>query len=366
MDTFQLEFLIKSFNVVFGLADAAMIYLILRALKLDSRPALVAAALFLLNPAIWFSMSVWGQNHIVTLFPVLLAIWAAEKRRPVFAWLVLAAGALTRPQMLVPAFLLALVFFRKFSLRENVSAISWSVIAAFLVLAPFSLAISPSLPVDILANQLLVQEAGGNEPVLTIVYLDAYNIWLLVARATGVATGLGRFHVPSAASLIGAISYRQVSQLLVLIVVLGAGLTLLLRRRTAVEPGSYLLPLAVGTIGFLMLKTGLTAPHFIIGLPFLILCRRSIGSAACYAIVGIWTATTLASMYGSLGFAIWDVAHLAPALHDTNNAVTRFFMNLHSADWFITLGSAANTLALVWLIVGAVSKPRLRRDAQAQ
>lgn len=365
MDTFQLEFLIKGFNVVFGLADAALIYLILRELKLNQASALAAGALFLLNPAIWFSMSVWGQNHVVTLFPLLVSIWAAERRHPVPAWLALAAAALTRPQMLVPAFLLGLVFLRKFSLRENVYAIAWSVIVAFLVLGPFSLAIAPSVWVDILVNQLFVQEAGGNEAAMTIVSLDAYNIWALVTRIAGMATGLGRFQFPSTASLIGALSYQRVSQILVLIVVLGTGLGLLLRRRTALEPGDYLPLLALGTIGFLVLKTGLAATHFIIGLPFLILCRKSLGATASYALVAIWTLTTFASLYGGFGFGIWDLASLAPALHDTNNAMTRFFMNLHSADWFITLGASANIAALVGLAFAAISASR-RREVQAR
>ena len=364
MDTFQLEFLIKSFNVFFGLADAVLIYLILRELKLPQRSALVAGGLFLLNPAIWFSMSVWGQTHVVTLFPLLVSIWMAEKKRPLLAWLALVAGALTRPQMLIPAFLLAIVFLRKFSPKENLYAICWSIILGFLVLAPFSLAISPSVWVDVLANQLRVQEAGGNEPAMTIVSLDAYNIWLLVNHLAGLATGLGRFYFPSSAALIGGLSYLRVSQILVLIVVLGAGLLLLLRRRTGVQPDDDLLLLALGTTGFLMLKTGLAASHFIIGLPFLILCRKPLGDAAYYAIVGIWTFTTFASMYGSFGFSIWDVAYLAPALHDTNNAITRFFMNLHSADWFITLGTSANVLALVWLTLVVVSKSWRRREAQ--
>ncbi len=365
LDTFSLEFLIKSFNVVFGLADAALIYLILRELKLPQRSALAAGVLFLFNPAIWFSMSVWGQNHVVTLFPLLLSIWMAERRHTVPAWLALVAGALTRPQMLVPAFLLGMVYLRKFSVRENVYAISWSIIIAFLFLAPFSLAISPSAWVDILLNQLRVQEAGGNEPAMTIVSLDAYNIWLLVTRLASAATGLARFHVPSSSALIGALTYQQVSQILVLIVILGMGLGLLVRRRAAAEPGEYLLPLALGTMGFLVLKTGLAASHFIIGLPFLILCRKPVGNVAFYSMVGIWTATTFASMYGSLGFAIWDVAYLAPALHDTNNAVTRFFMNLHSADWFITLGATANIAAVVGLAFATISASR-RREAQAR
>ncbi|MGH2405163.1 MAG: hypothetical protein ACRDGN_11960 [bacterium] len=362
MDTFQLELLIKGFNVLIGLGDAILIYLILRALKLDQRSAVLAGGLFLLNPAIWFSTSVWGQNHVVTLFPLLLAIWMAETRRPLGAWLALAAGALTRPQTLVPAFLLGVIFLRKFSPKENAEAMAWTIIVTFVLLGPLSLAISPSLWVDTLAYQLFVQEAGGNEAAMTVVSLDAYNIWALVTQFAGMATGLARFQFPSGSGLIGALTYLRASEILVMLVLLGTGLALLLRRGTAVKPGTYLPLLALGTAGFLVLKTGLAASHFVIALPFLLLCRDAVGRPGWYAMVGIWTVTTLVSMYGSVGFGIWDAAALAPALHDTRNAVTRFFMNLHSADWFITMAALGNAFVVGWLGVTSARRARSQDD----
>ena len=63
------------------------------------------------------------------------------------------------------------------------------------------------------------------------------------------------------------------------------------------------------------------------------------------------------SMYGIFGVAIDPAPALAPVLHAGNNAVTRFFINLHSADWFITLGSLANALVIVWLVVATWRVP---------
>ena len=50
-------------------------------------PVGIAAGLFLFNPAVWFSMSVWGQTHVFSLFLVLLAVLLAEKRLPLWACL---------------------------------------------------------------------------------------------------------------------------------------------------------------------------------------------------------------------------------------------------------------------------------------
>ena len=72
------------------------------------------------------------------------------------------------------------------------------------------------------------------------------------------------------------------------------------------------------------------------------------------ALVGIWTITTLVTMYGSLGSAISGVESLAPLLHSSNNVVTRLFIDLHSSDWFISVGSLANAVVLGWLAVEAL------------
>ncbi|TMF80917.1 MAG: hypothetical protein E6I11_17410, partial [Chloroflexi bacterium] len=100
-NTFQVETLIKSLNLLFGVADGVLIYLILKAIRASRNASLVASALFIFNPAVWFSMSVFGANHVLSLFFVLLAILLAEHSHPTGAWLALCVAALTRPQMLV-------------------------------------------------------------------------------------------------------------------------------------------------------------------------------------------------------------------------------------------------------------------------
>ncbi len=354
-DTYQLEFLIKSFNVLFNLADATLIYLILRQLRTSRAWSLVAGCLFLLNPAVWFSTSVWGQNHVVSIFFLLLAIWLAEKKQPVWAWLALVATGLTRPQMLVPAFLLGLVFLRNFSFKQNLHAITWSVIITFLAMAPFALAYGPSMPLDLLRNDLQVQEAGGNEPELTTVSLDTYSIWPLADLFASGTAGLDRFTERSATPFIGRFSYQRISQLLTAGVVLVTAAFVLFHRRSSHSLDDYFPLLAVGTVGFLMFMTGLAATHFLLGLPLLILCRRALGSIVYCWCVGIWTMTTLVAMYGGFGFSITPA--LVPALDAGRNPVTRFFMDLFSADWFISVASFQNIVVL--LCLGFVAIPRI-------
>ena len=347
LDSVRLEYLMKAINVAFGLADSALLFLILRQIGTSMRWSLVAGGLFLFNPAAWFSMSVWGQTHVISLFFVLAAVLLAEKRMPTWAWIALALACLTRPQMLVFGLLLGIVLLRKFTWRQSVSALSWTAILVFLVLSPLTLATSPSLPVDIMLNNFHIQEAGGNEVALTTVSQDAYSIWPFVTYVAHGASGLARAFTPSSAALVGSLTYQRLSQILTIAAILSVSAALVFRRRAALNSGGYLPLVAFGIASFLMLLTGVVATHFLLALPFLLLCRRWMGTTAYFYVAAIWTVTTLVPMFGDMGVVIsqQDYPLLAPA----SNVVTRFFVYLYSWDRFITVAVIANVCALVWL-----------------
>lgn len=352
MDTYELEFLIKSINVLFNLADSILIYLILQQLRAGRFWSLLGGVLLLFNPAILFSTSVWGQNHVVSIFFLLLAIWLAERKQPLLAWLSLFATALNRPQMLIPAFLLGLVFLRSFSFRQSLHAAAWGVVVMFLLMAPFAVRYGPSMPVDLMRNDLQVQEAGGNESELTTVSLYAYSVWPLADRFASSDFGLDRFSQPAASRFVGPLSYLRAGELLSGAVVFIAGAVLVLLRRSAGTPGDYLPLVALGTMGFLMFKTVVAPTHFILALPLLILCRRALGNSVYFWCIGVLTVTTLVAMYGDFGSGI--TPELVPALAGTNNIVTRFVMDLSSADWFISIAVFQNLVVLICLAVIAL------------
>src|SRR3989442_4656836 len=356
LTSIDVDYVIKAVNVAFGLGDALVIDLIIKGLTVTEKWSAIGAGLFLFNPAVWFSMSVWGQTHVISLFFVLLAVRFAERSAPAWAWMALAASCLTRPQMLVFGFLLGIVFLRKFSWRQNLFAVSWTAILTFLILAPFTLATSPSLPVDVLVNDLRVQEAGGNDVLLTTVSQDAYSVWPLVTYVAHGTSGLERSFTPSSAPLAGPITYQRLSQLLTIAAMLLVGGLLIARRRIRNDDGGYLPLVALGIVAFLMLTTGLVATHFLLALPFLILCRRWIGNTPYFFIVLICTVTPLVPMFVDMGIAIsrLDYPLLAPA----HNAITAFFVKLYAWDRFITAGIVANICALIWLAFLALRSAR--------
>ena len=342
----HLDYVIKGINVLFGLADGALIYLILGRLGVSMKARLIAAGLFLFNPAVWFSMSIWGQTHVMSIFFVLAAVLMAEKGHAVWAWLALAAGTLTRPQMLVFALVVGIVFLKMFPWRHNISALSWTVIVTFIVLAPLTLATSPSLPVDVMVHNFSVQAGGGNGGALTTVSQDAFSIWPLVTYLAHGAGGLGRVLTPSSNLLVGSLSYQRLGQVLTLAAMLLVSLALLTRRRVT-EQGGYLPLVALGIMSFLMLVTGVVATHFLLALPFLLLCRRWMTGSAYYYVAAIWTITTFVPMFGDMGNSIRDLNY--PVLGPAHNVITRSMIALYSWDRFITAAVVANICALIWL-----------------
>jgi Gpi18-like mannosyltransferase len=359
----RLEYLIKAVNVAFGLADGVLIYLILRRFRVSERWSVIATALFLFNPAVWFSMSLWGQTHVVSLFLVLAAVLLAERHMPFWAWLALAAACLTRPQMLVFGLLLGIVFLRKFTWKENLSALSWTMVAAFLLLVPFTLATSPSLPIDIMLNNLHVQEGSGNAAALNTVSQTAYSIWPLVTYLVQGVSGSQRAFVHSSTVLVGSFSYQTVSQVLTLAAMLFVSAVLLFRRRAAIDSGGYVPLVALGIASFLMLLTGLVATHFLLALPFLVLARRYMGTVAYIYVVTIWTVTTFVPMFGGMGPLL--TAQDYPVLSPAHSAVTRFFVGLYASDRFITVSVVANVCAVIWLGVLALRRTRPAQPAPA-
>jgi hypothetical protein len=365
-DTFQLEFLVKSLNLIFGLGDGTLIYLILRRIRATSRWSIAAAILFIFNPAVWFSMSIFGANHVFSLFLILLAILLIEEHHPVGAWMALGIATLTRPQMLVFAFLVGLILVRRFTIRQNANGFAWVVIVLFLVIAPITLQTSPSLPVDFMKNILLVQEFGGNEPAFTTVSLDAYSIWPLVTLLAAGQHGLNRIFYPSDTALMGSLTYHNVGQIMAIGVLMLAAIAILLRSKATSEAGGYLPGVALGVTGFLMLLTGIGSPHFVLALPFILLCRKWMSGLVYYSVTAVWTVTTLVPMYGILAIDLVTSDYLNfPLFGSHPPLITNLVASLFSSDRFISLGVTANAAVLLAIAIIAMRGGPPRQPVRA-
>jgi hypothetical protein len=130
--------------------------------------------------------------------------------------------------------------------------------------------------------------------------------------------------------------------------------------------GAYLPVLAFGISGFLMFATGLAATHFILALPFILLCRPWLSARGYYSIVAGWTVTTLIAMYGILAVDLARADYLHAPLfgqHAPLNSVTSFIGQLYTWDRSITVGVTVNTLIFIALALIAIGSRRTRLAA---
>jgi hypothetical protein len=348
-DAFRLAFVIRGFNALFSYASALLIYRILRHQGVNSRWSLVAAGFFLLNPAVWFIGSVWGQTQSWSIFFLLLAIWLGEKGKIFRAWLALALTALTRQQMLVPATLLAVVFLRRFSCRQNLQAVTWLVIAVFLILGPFLFIIGSSLVVDLLANAAKLHVKGLNDQWTSLVSWGALSVWPLITRFAHGESGLDRLVLSSRTPLIGGITYWQLGNWLFGVFFVTLATMVGLRGPSGNDGRNYIPAIALGTLGLFLLKTEFAPFHGLPALVLVVLSRKSMDDVTYCATVAALTATTFLAMYSIAAVWLSYNSIMSIGLFDPGNSLTRFFRAFITRDWFISIGSLANLTVLAWL-----------------
>jgi hypothetical protein len=365
VESSQLAVLIKLSNLVFLVAGGVLIYLILRRVGMGTRSSQIGAALYLFNPAVWFSSSVLGLTHVVSVALLLSALLMLERGHSTAAWIMLAIAAVSRPQMLVIGVIVAVVLLRRFAWRRTLVGIAWSVIALFMLFAPYELGTAPSLPVDVMAHTINVQAGGGNERALTTVSLNAYTLWPLVTKFVSGQVGQDRIFYPSANPLMLGLTYQQAGQVLTGFVALLLCAVLLLRRRAMRLPGSYLPALAGVTVGFLVFTTGIGAAHYVLALPLIIICRRWLEASTHSLLVLAWSVSALVPMFGSMSFALSQADNLRSLPLSMSNPLARAFVSLSSADSIITFGCVSSVVVLLALIATSTLGVRDQRSVDS-
>jgi dolichyl-phosphate-mannose-protein mannosyltransferase len=106
-DPLQLRVALKIPNIAFDCLGGVVLFAIAGRF-VDHRRALLAAAVYDLNPAIIYDSSLWGQNDSITGVSAMIAVWCVLCGRRVTAWVALAFAVLNKPPVLVLAPLFAL------------------------------------------------------------------------------------------------------------------------------------------------------------------------------------------------------------------------------------------------------------------
>jgi len=351
--SFSSQFLIKLLNVIFALADGAIIFVLLRRVRLPIGQAAIGAALFLFNPAVLFAMSIWGQIETIGIFFILLSLYLAEAQWITAAWIALAIAAFTKPQVMFLTPLLAVIFLRRFPLGANLSGMAWATVISFLFLSPLALAISPSLPLDVV-EKLVGIWGGAIDPSQSAVSGDSYSVWPLVTRFAAGQSQLARFFYPITADLVDHISYNTISNLLWAGVAALVVLCIAIFRKVDGTLERYMPFLALALFGFLMLKTGMSSRYFVYSLPLLILSRKSMPALTFYVMVAIASITIFIGIFGGFVFFSTPTPEAAPLFHQGGNDFAAFGMSLWSSDWFITLAVVGNICVFMFLVMASI------------
>jgi Gpi18-like mannosyltransferase len=108
----QLVFAIRTLSIPFDLGLGVLLYHVARSISGRERDALLAAAFYLLNPAVLLVGPMWGQVDGMGALPMVGAVVAAARGRVALAGVLAVLAGLVKPQFGVAAFvLLGLGFF---------------------------------------------------------------------------------------------------------------------------------------------------------------------------------------------------------------------------------------------------------------
>ena len=171
---------VKGLVIPFDLGIGAVLYRLVRT-SAGPGTALLAAALYLLNPAVIIAGPYWGQVDAAGVLPLLLAFWAMDRRHYGRAGAAAALAALVKPQFGVIALVAAVALLVGLLRRREWLPIARAAGGALAVYAAIALPLRLG-PLQLIGN---LREQAGFYP-LTSLY--ALNPW-------GVVVG---FNVPDA------------------------------------------------------------------------------------------------------------------------------------------------------------------------
>lgn len=182
--------LIKLLGVIPDVALGAVIALAGRK-WLTARQGLIAAALFLLIPVVWYDSSVWGQVDTLSMLPMLLAVWLLIDRKPEWSFVLFTIAVLTKPQgalilfVLVPV-LLGQLFAKELPWKRLLTTVGAAFLTFLVIALPWDL--ESYAPRDVAGIPVLGDLFGlagqyvYNANYFHVLTANAYNLWVLGGR----------------------------------------------------------------------------------------------------------------------------------------------------------------------------------------
>jgi Gpi18-like mannosyltransferase len=196
LDGAELAAAIRLLSVPFDLALGWLLYDLVARATGRERDGLLAAALYLLNPAVLIVGPIWGQVDGMGALPMVASIVAVARGRPFLAGALAVVAGLVKPQFGIAAFvLLGLGLFwlrsgrdrRRFALLAVGAVLAFVVVLAPLRLGPFGYL---QLMGDTFTRYPYISEFGFNPWGMVFGFGDRDDEWVRLGTGLAVA-GIG-------------------------------------------------------------------------------------------------------------------------------------------------------------------------------
>ena len=196
LDGAELAFAIRILSVPFDLALGWLLYDLVARVTGRERDGLLAAALYLLNPAVLIVGPIWGQVDGMGALPMVGSIVAVARRRPFLAGALAVVAGLVKPQFGIAAFTLlglGLFWLRSAVDRPRLARLGIGAFAALVVmLAPLGLGPLRYLEImgDTFTRYPYISQFGFNPWGMIFGFGDRDDQWFRVGTALVIA-GIG-------------------------------------------------------------------------------------------------------------------------------------------------------------------------------
>ena len=162
----------KVITIIADLGIGVLLYLFTRNFFPSRRAlALVAAGAYLLNPAVWYTSSLWGQIESLPLFFLLLSYWYAFRYRPLFAHAAFVAALLTKQSAIIMIPIFLLISFTRFGLATTLRGLLLQLMLFYSAFSLFFSSLNPLWPIQVYINRL--QTGSGSNWITD----HAFNPW---------------------------------------------------------------------------------------------------------------------------------------------------------------------------------------------
>ncbi len=179
-DSLIFTFMIKLLGIAFDLAMFRAVYHISRERLSQSKTAILSIAL-MLNPAVIFNSSLWGQVDSMLVFPLILTMVFLEKDKPVHAGIAYRIAVMTKPQaLLIGPVLLFYMICEKDPVKLMKAVVS-GLVSIFVIILPFSLEGGFGWIIDLFLSTMGRYRAYS---------MNAYNLYVLMGKnVVGIDSG---------------------------------------------------------------------------------------------------------------------------------------------------------------------------------